>query len=453
MKARTNLTAPVLTLILLALLFSSGAQAAITSADCTDPTKTLTLSSQADVDSFPCTTVAGALTLSDSSKDPFVSLSPGLDNLTRVDGQLRILAIALTSLVGLDNVTHVGALSINNGSKPNQLADITALDGLTSLGPRNCQPGVPSGDCLAELAIVSSTIPQLPAWNIAGGTALEKLSLIDLPLADPTQLDGLPVPTKELTLNNLPLDTGQPNQLTSLERIASAAQVTVTFEKMAGVMALPAMPQTPSLKISELGLPDLSDITPTAFPKLDNFNVTNLSGIDPAELAPIRDIKTISISALPGLTGPNPLAGLASGTFRSLVLTNLTGVSTLADLSTVTNLDSLNITNLDALTDLDGLQNLMTISGLIQLKDNANLKNLNGLRNVVTGTLATVDVDGNSTLIDITGLAGITGVSDSVIVWQNGITECDVLVKSRLNPQPSSFYYVDPPCVLSLIHI
>ncbi|EED34107.1 conserved hypothetical protein [Luminiphilus syltensis NOR5-1B] len=449
MKAKTNLTASVF--ILLALLFSSGAQAVdktppFTQADCADPTLNLIVGSQADVDSFPCTTVAGALTLSDSSTSPIVSLSP-LNNLTRVDGQLRILLSVITSLDGLDNVTHVGSLSINNGTKSNQLTDISALDGLTSLGPRKCQPGVSSGDCLAELAIVSSTITQLPAWNIAGGTALEKLSLDGLPLADPAQLGDLPVPTKELTLGGLPLDTDQTGQLPALARIASAAQESVKLAKMAGVKALPAMPQTAILQVDELGLPDLSDITAAAFPALTGVVVTNLAGIDPAELAPIRDIESITFNTLPGLTGPNPLAGLTGGTFNALVLNSLTGVGTLADLSTVTSLEGLTIKDLDALTDLDGLQNLMTISQTLRLQSNAKLKNLNGLRNLVTGTLEDVDVTSNNTLTDITGLAGITGVSNSVVVYQNAVTECDVLVKSRLNPQPKKFYYVDPPCV------
>ena len=444
MKANTYQTAPILTLTLLALLFASSAQAAITPADCTDPTLTLTLRSQADVDSFPCTTVAGDLTIANKTTT-INSLSPGLDKLTRVEGELKLTDGSPASLDGLGNVTYLGSLEIKSA---NQLTDISALGGLSSLGPRNCKPATATDPvCDTQISITSSTITQLPAWNIAGGMALETLRFTDLPLADPTELDKLPVPKKNLTLIGLPLDTVQPGQFASLARIASAAQETVTLTGMVNVKALPAIPQTTSLEVEELGLPDLNDITPVAFPALTRLNVINLAGIDPAELAPIRGIEDITLNNMPGLTGPNPLAGLTGGTFRSLTLSNLSGVGTLADLSTVTSLEGLTILNLNALTDLDGLQNLMTISQILQLSENANLQNLNGLRNVVTSTLETIDVNSNSKLTDITGLAGITGVSNSIAVYLNAVTECDVLVKSRLNPVPSINYSVFPACV------
>jgi hypothetical protein len=407
----------------MALLFSSGARAAITQADCTEATATLSLSSQADVDNFPCTTVAGVLSLSSSatSTDPITSLSPGLDKLTQVDGLLKIDVDGITSLNGLGNVTHAGALSINEGL----LTDISALGGLTSLGPRNCQPEASltqSAACETQINIVSSKITQLPAWTIAGGTDLETLSLTGLPLADPTQLDDLPVPSLNLTLIGLPLDTGQPGQLQALERIAAAAKDRVTLTGMPNVKALPTPP-------------------PTSLVVLDN-----LAGITPTALSPIRNVEKINITnKMPGLAGPNPLAGLAGGTFSVLTLQALDNVGTLADLSTVTSLDNLIIVNNATLTDLEGLQNLTTIQRLT-LRNNPTLQNLNGLRGL-TGTVEFIEVIDNKALTDINGLAGITGVSDRVQVYSNAVTECDVLVKTSLNPVPSGFsYYVDPPC-------
>ena len=387
MKANIYRKAPVLTLILLALLFSSGSQALtisppFTQANCADPTLALALASQADVDSFPCTTVAGDLVIGDRANPGAISsLSPGLANLTRVEGILKLDYLSPASLDGLDGVTHLGSLSISNAD---QLTDISALAGLNSLGPRNCQPG--GAACATQMSIISSTITQFPAWNIAGGTALEQLTLRELPLADPTQLDNLPVPTNRLTLDGLPLDTDQPGQLAALNRIAAAAQGNVSLAGMAGVKALPSAPQTEAVELDDL------------------------AGIAPAALVSIRDIERITIqNGMPGLSGANPLSGLTGGTFRTLTLTNLVNVGTLADLSAVTSLEGLTLTRLAAFTNLDGLQNLTTLQTL-RITDNPNLENLNALRGV-TGTLDSVEVVGNSMLTDITGLAGITGVS------------------------------------------
>ena len=421
MKASTNLTSPVLTLILLALLFSSGARAAITQADCTEATATLSLSSQADVDSFPCATVAGVLSLSSSatSTDPITSLSPGLDKLTQVDGLLKIDVGGITSLNGLGNVTHLGALSINNAGL---LTDISALGGLNSLGPRNCQPEATltqSAACETQINIISSTITQLPAWNIAGGTDLETLSLTGLPLADPTQLDDLPVPSTNLTLIGLPLDTDQPGQLQALERIAAAAKDRVTLSGMPNVKALPTPP-------------------PTSLVVLDN-----LAGITPTALSPIRNVEKINITnKMPGLAGPNPLAGLAGGTFSVLTLQRLDNVSTLGGLSTVTSLENLIIVGNATLTDLEGLQNLTTIQRLT-LRNNPTLQNLNGLRGL-TGTVEFIEVIDNKALTDINGLAGITGVSDRVQVYSQRSHRVR-RAGSRLTPEPSAIATMSTP--------
>ena len=469
--------------LILALALTSFASAALasnekvppfTQADCTNPVLILTLKSQADVDSFPCTAVSGTLQI-DPIKAPINSLSPGLDKVTRVDGDLEIRFAktnAPTNLNGLNNVTHLGSLFIdaNISGMPDRLQDITALAGVTSFGPRNCQP-ISTLGCSTRIYIKSSDITHLPAWSIANSAELKDIVLSDLTLADPTQFNELPVPADRLELRGVAIDTDQPAQFAALQRITAAASKNVELVNIPGIKQLPAMTKVESLDLIALGLADLGDITPAAFAALRLINIIKLPDIDPTELAPVRDIPSIALSDLPGLTGAAPLAGLTGGSFERLTLSRLSGVGTLGDLSAVTSLNALSIRSMAGLTNLDGLQNLTTITERLNIEQNANLQNvdglsglasvglnvdvqanpalqnLDGLRNL-TGTLRNLIVYRNGQLTDITGLAEISGISSNVFVGQNAVTECDVLVQSRLNPAPAKAnnYFVDPPC-------
>ncbi|NEX22035.1 IPTL-CTERM sorting domain-containing protein [Thiorhodococcus mannitoliphagus] len=464
-------------LALLALLLSTGAQAArkgppFTQADCADPTLTLELNTQAAVDSFPCTTVAGDLEISIRRGETILYLP--LDQLTRVDGELLLSFSnigAPTSLDGLVNVAHVGSLSVKADipGQPDQLTDISGLASLTSIGPRNCQPALDPADCYTTLSLTSDEITQLPAWNIANDS-IEELKVIGFPLTDPAEWDSLPVPSRSLSLSQVALDTNQPAQLDTLKRLTSQAQGTVFLQGISNLVALPAMPNAASLRLADAALPDLSAITSSAFPDLDRISLDGLAGISPAELAPIRDINNVNLTGMTGLGGANPLAGLAGGSFRKLILQSMSSVTTLTDLLSVTALDSLRIRDMDGLTNLAGLDNLTSIAdelfinecdnlqnvdafsslasigGDLSVEKNPALQNLDGLSGA-SGTLREVNVFANPQLTDISGLAGITGVSETVAVLRNAVTECDVLVKSRLNPQPSRTYLVNPACV------
>ncbi|NEV62685.1 InlB B-repeat-containing protein [Thiorhodococcus minor] len=464
-------------LALLALLLSTGAQAArkgppFTQADCADPTLTLVLNTQAAVDSFPCTTVAGDLEISIKRAETILYLPLG--QLTRVDGELLLSFSnigAPTSLDGLVNVAHVGSLSVKAAipGQPDRLTDISGLASLTSIGPRNCQPALDPADCYTTLALTSDEITQLPAWNIANDS-IEDLNVIGFPLTDRTQWDSVPVPSRRLSLSQVDLDTSQSDQLDTLKRLASQATESVTLQAISNLVALPAMPNASRLRLGNVALPDLLAITPAAFPVLDGVALEDLAGISPAELAPIRDINIVTLTGMTGLSGANPLSGLSGGGFSQLFLTRLSNVTTLTDLSSVTALEILQILDMDGLTDLAGLDNLTSIADQLWInkcdklenvdalsslasvgsellvEENPALRDLNGLGGV-SGTLREVQVFANPQLTDLSGLAGITGVSETVAVLRNAVSECDVLVKSRLNPQPARTYLVNPACV------
>ncbi|MEP0201323.1 MAG: choice-of-anchor D domain-containing protein [Halioglobus sp.] len=469
-------------LFLLILFFAAGANAGtsitapFTQADCDNGAATLDLRSQADVDGFPCTAVKGDIFITPRAPGspnggPINSLA-GLTNLTRIDGQLRIVFYsgnAPATLAGLENVTHLGSLRIesNISNAPDDLKDISALGGLTSIGPRSCTST--TGVCQTSIAISSSDITQLPAWNIASATTLETLSIVGLPLIDPATLKDLPVPSLLLFLEDLPLDTSQVSQFEALKRLGIQAQDDVRFENMPKVTTLPIQPMVRNLALDRLGLLDLSNLTTANYPALQNLRLSGLNGIDGSELATVRDFNTLTLQEMDGLSGGQPLAGLTGGTFKRLVLKQLSNVSTLTDLTSVTSLEQLEVANLNLLTSLDGLQNLAAVSklldisensmllnidelaklksitGELKIQQNSALMNLDGLRNL-TGTVTDILIFQDTQLTDIKGLAGIQGVSRNLYVGQNNVTECDVLVAGRLSPQPQS-YRVDPQCI------
>ncbi|MEH6588295.1 MAG: choice-of-anchor D domain-containing protein [Halioglobus sp.] len=435
---------------------------------------TLILRTQNDVNAFPCATVAGGLYI--YSKTSITSLSPGLDKLTRVGGLLELRVdntFGPANLKGLDSLTHVGSLLIRADidNTPDQLTDISALGTLASIGPINTQPCTSSANCLTRLEIQSSSITALPPWNIAGASIKSLLLNGGFSLTNPAELDTLPTPTQRLTIEAIPLDTNNAGQLTSLQRLASQAQLEVVLNGIAGVKTLPTMPKAKRLVLKNLGLTDLSSVTPSAFPALIDISLATLPNIDGSELATIRNFAKISLNDMAGLTGSNPLAGLAGGTFHRFLVQNSPNITTLVDLTSVTTLQLLIVRGLDGLTNLDGLQNLKT-AGSLNFSNNSNLQNIDALANLasvgdtltlesnksiqnldglsgIAGSLQTVRINSNDQLTDISGLSGITGVSTSVFVYGNRVTECDVLVQSRLNPPPGSDYYVVPACVYS----
>jgi hypothetical protein len=390
MIARLPIAISVVALALATLLLSTGAHA-YTQADCVDPTATLVLAGQPAVDSFPCTSVAGDLDIN-TLNNPITSLAP-LSGLTRVDGRLSLnftSARSPSTLDGLENLTHVGALSIKaltyGQTGPEQLTDISALAGLSSIGPRNCQPFLPkpNTECDTDLAISSDQLTQLPVWTIKDDPNLEVLSLTGaLPLANPTDLDRLPIPTKTLRMDEVTLDTSQAEQLATLARLASQAR-TVTLSQLTNLVVLPGMSNVRNLRMTDVALPDLSAITAANFPSLDRLSLNGLQQISPTELAPIKDIDFVALVRMSGLSGANPLAGLTGGSFGNLILTGLANVTTLRDLLSVTALNALELTDMDGLTDLDGLQNLTSITEILSINKNDNLQNVDALASLTS---------------------------------------------------------------------
>lgn len=108
--------------LLFALLFTAPARAQVC--------PSMTLDSQADVDAFDCSEVAGSLYIGDVLGDDITDLSP-LSKLTTVGDFLDIsFNRVLESLTGLENLSTVGGGLVFTGNS--ELRSLTALQSLTS---------------------------------------------------------------------------------------------------------------------------------------------------------------------------------------------------------------------------------------------------------------------------------------------------------------------------------
>lgn len=97
------------------------------------PTGNVTLSSQAQINTFPagCSTISGNLTINESSPGDITDLTP-LSDLTLVEGRLLVFDNSdLPSLNGLHNITTTEQST--RISRNNTLTDLTGIVGLTSV--------------------------------------------------------------------------------------------------------------------------------------------------------------------------------------------------------------------------------------------------------------------------------------------------------------------------------
>ncbi|MCB0563558.1 MAG: hypothetical protein KDD01_04200 [Phaeodactylibacter sp.] len=127
---------------------------------CSQP-GTVELRSQTDVDNFPaiCTDFTGSIIIQDNNDgfDNITDLTP-LMNLTSVSGELFIRNnAALSSLSGLDNLTSVGSLRIDNNPNLNTCNQLSRL--LDDVDDGNPGPGAQPVPDVGGSIIISNNGP------------------------------------------------------------------------------------------------------------------------------------------------------------------------------------------------------------------------------------------------------------------------------------------------------
>jgi len=440
-------------------------------AECSDPDAYLELRSQADIDSFPCTEVAGRLNINDSGASTPFDLTP-LNGLTRVSGSLY-LSLSKNppaNINGLENLVAVGSLDVLSGAA---LTDISALSNLATIGPAQCTPTQPN--CRTTLRLGLPGLAQVPAWGIASATTLETLIIRDLP--PPRALpgfDNLPVPSKDFQSQSVDFGDSLADQGPLANLIADTTEL-VLITKAPNLTTFLAAPNTAELSLREVGVQDLSFLAPGAFPALETVSLEGIPSIDGSELSPLRDlgIRNVLLTNMTGLTDLSGISGLALDELSLVSIPNLASLSDLAALKTPSRLT---IVGVDSLTDLSGLEGITEFSGPVVIQKNAQLTSLAGLDNVTrTSGLAIFSISSNPELLNVDALAGLSGIQGgfeilsnpkltdlsglinvtgifpspraAVTVAYNAVTACDVLDNNRLNPPVTPRnYFVQPAC-------
>ena len=395
---------------LLAAVAASGL--ALPTAQAQDCSGNVTLSTQAEVDAFDCSTVSGTLRVQGAG----ITDLDGLSELTSVGGTFNVTSNDdLTSVAGLSSLTNVGGTFalFDNESLPN-------ADGLESLTTVGGGLEVLFNDVLTDVDGLSSLQSvgggvrintNASLENLNGLAALESFSstLQIVSNGSLTDITGLGATSADIDFLNVS-GNGVLMSLDGIEGISAADRVTVQsnamLQNLDGLVGLSEVPGDLSIGFNaQLQSTDgLANVTSVGGNLSIQFasSLENLSGF--ASLQSVGG--TVTIASNGSLLNVDGLANLASigGTFA--------------------------LRQNGALADVDGLQSLGSIGGAFDFRFNDAVPNLDGLASLmqVDGFLRVSDNDG---LTNVDGLANLTRVGsedqDGLIVTNNGtLARCAV---------------------------
>ena len=344
----------------------------------------------------------------------------GLENVTSIGRRLVVEAnTALTSLTGLDNVTSIGMYLVINDNPA--LTSLTGLDNVTSIGVRLIIE--------ANAALTSLT----------GIDNIEAGSIGHLLIEGNSNLSACAV-------NSICDYLAAPNGYTSIEDNAPGCNSQEEVEDDCASSCLPegiiftTQAQIDSLQYSYPGCTEIEGSVSIGGSDINNFY--GLSGVT-------RIGGTLWIGRIWSIWGGTPvvignplltnLSGLDSLTHIGGNLT-IWGDSQLTDLSGLESLSSIggNLSIGDimigwgilcgnpVLTNLDGLNSLSTIYGKVTIRENDSLTNLNGLEGVTS--VGGLNIYDNLVLDDLTGLDNIAADSLSFLnISENpSLSTCDI---------------------------
>lgn len=349
---------------------------------------------------------------------PLLTSLAGLESLRRLEGRFELdrSNAALTSIVALNRIEHIGSLEVSRGA---------ALDGFELM---------PSAT-LGSLVLAGSDIASLASFRHL--TALGSLSLYSTSALDSlagfeqlTQLDrlylrgsfgfapftGVPgvLEMDELRLDATDLTAVELQSLQHLRSFRAEANSELTFLGLGSLQSLGTRDHV--VRNSD----GLSVHDNTALMTLDLGDVATVEGdvslrrnalvaVDGA-----GNLQSVSGELLLGGQGWRNLAGLARlQTVGALRLWGMTGFASFGALEQV---GSLTIT--DAKTDdLSGFAETLDITGAIYIGGNDTLKSLTGLP--LPNQLWSLSIEQNPKLTDVSTLAAVSRVERRVIVTEN----------------------------------
>lgn len=178
-----------------------------------------------------------------------------------------------------------------------------------------------------------------------------------------------------------------------------------------------------------------SVVTVTEFSFSDNTGLTNLEGLDnlkdvsrfqvwnnselesffPVKLTQ-EEMSNIGVSRCPKLIDLQIFENVTK-VVGPMVIGGCDALTTLTGLDRIKSVGTLIIINMDGIQSLDTFNNLSEINNGLQIEENENLVDLNGLSNLVSFT-GTLRIWNNQKLIDIDPLGAVVQ-TDSLFIWGN----------------------------------
>ncbi len=324
----------------------------------------ITLSDQAAVDAFDCTSVTGSITITGSD----ITNLNGLSELISVGGSLLVIDnSSLINIGGLSSLTSVGGLRIGSNSS---LTNIDGLSALISVGGL----GIDDNSSLTNID------------GLSGLTAVGSLGIIDnSSLTDIDGLSGITFVGGNLTIRGNLI-------LTNIDGLSALTTIgdTGPFE---------------SLRI------------------VNNSSLTDIDGL--SSLTSIGEHLTIRGNLI--LTNIDGLSALTTigGYFiidNNDALTNINGLSALTFIE-----GYLDIINNATLTNIDGFSTLISVGGLLRFLLNDALTSINGFSEL-TSTGGSFIIVFNASLTNIDGLSTLTSVGGDLDIESNSqLSECCAL--------------------------
>ena len=404
------------------------------------PTTPITLSSQAEIDSFitdypGCTQLAVNLTLDGADITP-------LSTITEIEGSLLINNTSLNSLNGFENLISIGELSIVNNSL---LSSLSGLDNLIEI-------------CLDpyETAISISNNPQLVSIDVFSSVTNGCVDYIYIQNNESLQsLDGLTnfQPTENVSITNN-------NSIVNLEGLSGLGFTRyLTIKDNSSLTSISGLGI--SLHVSfdfiienNVSLVTIDIANPIGISFLIINDNTNLEYINGASFVPYNDPMVV-ISNNPQLEVIAPF-GNTNGLYRYEIHNN-DSLPNLGFLEGHTQLEGLKITDNDALTSFEGfnIETILVAFDLI-IEDNDVLNNiidmqivdlspLNELRIKNNPNLSICDApsicnyleQGGSSIIE-NNAVGCNSIAEVEAACLLSVSEVDLYTSISLYPNPVS---------------
>jgi len=391
--------------------------------------------------------IAGKLTLWETKRIKDLS---GLDNLTSIDGSLRIgIGInhandSLTSLSGLESLVHIGG-SLEMYGNP-QLSDLSGLNNLAFIGEEFSIGSNASLTCFSDLEnldTIGSAIYIHSNGLLTSLLGLDDINYVtgDLRVSSNTSLANL------AGLDNISSISGDlkilsNNSITDLSELSNLTSVrgNISIEGNSQLINLSGLENIDPGTIAEVVIRNNENLSNCSVICICEY-LKELYGIINLENNAVGCNSQYEVMELCGFTNFCLEDGITFTTQEEIDLFKLNHPDcnevfgkVKIEGGNITNLDSLHVLtaiwgNLEIgryfahttnLANLDGLINLTTIGGNLQLRCNEKLINLAGLSNV-TSIGGDLSIYGNTLLENLQGLENLVEIPGNLYIGTTGV--------------------------------